>query len=152
LYLGEVITMKEVEAREASADYKDSYYFDLDKFMPQIRDEDEDDELSAGMRGAKKVVPEKEQPFVIDGRHCGNIARFINHSCDPNLDVFAVAGERRDGKVYNIALFTNRDVKAGEELTFSYSERHPKMLDSKQAGKDYTPCRCGAKDCVGYVF
>jgi hypothetical protein len=45
-----------------------------------------------------------------------------------------VVRDRRDGKVYNIALFTNRGVKAGEVLIFSYSEPSPKSLDCKKGG------------------
>jgi hypothetical protein len=41
--------------------------------------------------------------YVINGCPCGNIARFINHSCGPNYVVFAIAGEHRDGEVYDFA-------------------------------------------------
>jgi histone-lysine N-methyltransferase SUV39H len=151
LYLGEVITSEEAAVREASANRKDNYLFNLDKFGTVDNGEDPD-ELSADVPGAQEVDSKKEKPYVIDGRHCGNIARFINHSCDPNLVVFAVAGERRDGKIYDLALFTNRAIAAGEELTFSYSEPHPRVLDPNKAGEEYTPCHCGADNCIGYVF
>lgn len=47
----------------------------------------------------------------------GGLGRFINHSCDPNCETqkWVVRGQLA------IGLFTQRDVKAGEELTFDYN-------------------------------
>lgn len=69
--------------------------------------------------------------YTIDSMDCGNVARFINHSCNPNLSVFAVASERRDREVYDIALFTNRFIPAGTELTFSYTLPNSKKMSRK---------------------
>lgn len=54
---------------------------------------------------------------VIDARYVGGIARFANHSCNPNCNVerWEVAGETCCG------LFANRAIRPGEEITFSYS-------------------------------
>ena len=47
----------------------------------------------------------------------GALGRFINHSCEPNCETqkWIVCGELA------IGLFTVRDIKAGEELTFDYN-------------------------------
>ena len=34
---------------------------------------------------AAKVDIEDSQPFILDAKNYGNIARYIAHSCDPNL-------------------------------------------------------------------
>jgi SET domain-containing protein len=54
---------------------------------------------------------------VIDATRCGNIARFINHSCSPNLETqkWAVGGEMC------IGLFALRNIQPGEELSFDYN-------------------------------
>ncbi len=54
--------------------------------------------------------------LVIDAKSKANLARFINHSCDPNCitRVWNVAGEKRVG------IFAQRLIAAGEELTFDY--------------------------------
>jgi uncharacterized protein len=71
----------------------------------------------------------------IDGNVGWNPARFINHSCAPNCDAELV-----DGHIWIVA---NRDIRAGEEITFNYGFD---LADYK----DY-PCRCGAPGCVGYI-
>ncbi len=53
---------------------------------------------------------------VIDATRKGGIARFINHSCDPNcvLQKWVV------GKHLRMGIFTKRDIEVGEELNFDY--------------------------------
>ncbi len=57
-----------------------------------------------------------DQGLTIDAKDKANLARFINHSCNPNCitQVWNVAGEPRAG------IFAVRDIPAGEELTFDY--------------------------------
>lgn len=47
----------------------------------------------------------------------GNAARFINHSCDPNLFVQPVLSSHLDHSQCNICLFAEHDITAGTELT-----------------------------------
>ncbi|XP_076468920.1 uncharacterized protein LOC143299534 [Babylonia areolata] len=54
----------------------------------------------------------------VDPEHVGNVGRFANHSCDPNLVMVPV---RVDNSVPRLALFARRHIGAGEELTFDYS-------------------------------
>ena len=53
---------------------------------------------------------------IIDATCCGNLSRFMNHSCVPNCETqkWIVDGRIR------IGLFTLKSVKAGQELTFDY--------------------------------
>lgn len=53
---------------------------------------------------------------VIDATKRGGVARFINHSCDPNclLQKWVV------GKHVRMGIFTKTFIPAGEELTFDY--------------------------------
>jgi uncharacterized protein len=71
----------------------------------------------------------------IDGNAPWNLARFINHSCEPNCEA-----ELKDGHIFISAC---RSIHAGEELTFNYG------YDLAEY-KEY-PCRCGAVGCVGYI-
>ena len=54
--------------------------------------------------------------FCLDANNYGNIARFINHSCQPNLTPVKVFAKHQDLRFPHIALFANRDIKKGEEL------------------------------------
>ena len=71
----------------------------------------------------------------LDGNVPWNPARRINHSCVANCDA-ELDGER-------IWIIANRDIRAGEEITFNYGFD---LVDYRDH-----PCRCGAAGCVGYI-
>ncbi|CAE6496030.1 unnamed protein product [Rhizoctonia solani] len=59
--------------------------------------------------------------YAVDAFHAGNFTRFFNHSCEPNMKLTAYYCDDVDIQKPLIALFTCVDVKAGSELTFSYT-------------------------------
>jgi histone-lysine N-methyltransferase SETD2 len=75
----------------------------------------------------------------IDATERGNLARFINHSCNPNAETqkWWVGGEIRVG------IFALRDISAGEEITFDYQ--------FERLGQKKQPCLCGEPNCRGYL-
>lgn len=66
--------------------------------------------------------------WTIDGKARGNIARYFNHSCNPNTD-----STIRNGRVF---IFTLRNIKPGEELTYNYGIDYLKNVIGK------SNCRC----------
>lgn len=77
----------------------------------------------------------------VDPAHFGNIGRYINHSCTPNLTMVPV---RVDTMVPKICLFSNQDIKANEEIAYSYGP-----LSSGQASG--RPCHCQSPNCIGFL-
>lgn len=78
--------------------------------------------------------------MIIDATR-GSIARFVNHSCEPNCRMvkWIVAGKPR------MALFAgDRPITTGEELTYDYN------FDPFSA-KNVQECRCGADTCRGVL-
>ncbi|KAL0351532.1 UNVERIFIED_CONTAM: Histone-lysine N-methyltransferase ASHH2, partial [Sesamum calycinum] len=77
---------------------------------------------------------------VIDACAKGNLGRFINHSCDPNCrtEKWMVNGE------VCIGLFSLRDIKKGEEVTFDYNY-------VRVFGAAAKKCVCGSPNCRGYI-
>ena len=75
--------------------------------------------------------------YDIDGNTLKNIARYINHSCEPNC-----ALQTTSRAIWVVAL---RDIQAGEEQTHQYNYAYDPTR--------YTdfPCCCRAKSCVGYI-
>ncbi|KAL3618427.1 hypothetical protein CASFOL_038748 [Castilleja foliolosa] len=70
--------------------------------------------------------------YVVDATRRGGIARFINHSCEPNCytKVISVEGQKK------IFIYAKRHISAGEELSYNY--KFP--LEEKKI-----PCNCGSK-------
>ncbi len=56
------------------------------------------------------------EEYVIDAKFVGNVGRWLNHSCDPNVFVQNVFVDTHDLKFPWIALFSSKTIKAGEEL------------------------------------
>ncbi|XP_010523275.1 PREDICTED: histone-lysine N-methyltransferase ATXR7 isoform X2 [Tarenaya hassleriana] len=74
--------------------------------------------------------------YVVDATKRGGIARFINHSCEPNCytKIISVDGQKR------IFIYAKRHIDTGEEITYNY--KFP-LEENK------IPCYCGAQKCRG---
>ncbi|CEP64434.1 histone methyltransferase SET2 LALA0_S11e04016g [Lachancea lanzarotensis] len=75
----------------------------------------------------------------IDATKKGSLARFCNHSCNPNAYVnkWDVAGKLRMG------IFAHRSIAKGEEITFDYNvDRY---------GATAQPCYCDEPNCIGFL-
>ncbi|KAJ2820815.1 hypothetical protein GGI24_004377 [Coemansia furcata] len=124
-YVGEVITTDEAESRG----FKDkpqglTYLYDLDReFVNEIGD------------------------FSIDAKTHGNISRFFNHSCEPNMRTCSIYIEHRDPRLHRLVIFTIRDIKAGDELTIDYS---PSAVAGESVKADL--CHCGSKKCRKFMY
>lgn len=62
--------------------------------------------------------------------------------------------DRRDCLVYDLALFTNRKIKAFEELTFAYVDVDVKV-ERGTSDAEIDPkwrCMCGARKCRGWLW
>jgi hypothetical protein len=57
----------------------------------------------------------------MDARFKGNVSRFYNHSCSPNVFVQNVFIETWDVRFPWVAFFTTSNIKAGTELVWDYS-------------------------------
>ncbi|PYH98755.1 hypothetical protein BO71DRAFT_425779 [Aspergillus ellipticus CBS 707.79] len=81
-----------------------------------------------------------DQNMIIDATR-GSIARFVNHSCEPNcrMEKWTVAGKPR------MALFAgDRGIMTGEELTYDYNF-------DPYSQKNVQQCRCGSSNCRGIL-
>ncbi|KAI1423894.1 hypothetical protein F5Y12DRAFT_505150 [Xylaria sp. FL1777] len=111
-YTGEIITEEECD-RRMNEKYKDNQCYYLMSF---------------------------DQNMIIDAT-TGSIARFVNHSCQPNCRMvkWIVSGQPR------MALFAgDRDIMTGEELTYDYN------FDPFSA-KNVQKCLCGSPNCRGVL-
>jgi hypothetical protein len=77
-----------------------------------------------------KRISELDVDCYIDASVDGNNTQFINHSCEPNADVFVFEG--------SLIVFALHEIMPGEEITVDY-------LNS--FAEDRTVCRCRAASC-----
>lgn len=138
-YAGEVIGLEEARRRQLAQGPKDMNY------IIAVREH-------AG--------PGKARETFVDPFARGNVGRFINHSCQPNLFMVPV---RVHSMVPRLALFAARDIVPDEELTFDYSGRYNNQPNSNHLLQQESdpaesvdslqrkPCYCGAPNCAGYL-
>ena len=83
-----------------------------------------------------------DDEHVIDGKHHGNAAKWINHACDGNCEA-----EEVDGRIFVRA---RRYIAAGEELSYDYGL----VLDGRhtQKVKKQFACFCGSPACRGTML
>ncbi|GBM82171.1 Histone-lysine N-methyltransferase EHMT1 [Araneus ventricosus] len=81
------------------------------------------------------------ETYCLDARYYGNISRFINHLCEPNLVPVKVYVDHQDLNFPRIAFFSSRDIKQYEELGFDYCEKFW-VIKYK-----YFTCDCGSPKC-----
>ncbi|XP_066569342.1 histone-lysine N-methyltransferase EHMT1 isoform X2 [Amia ocellicauda] len=100
---------------EADVREDDSYLFDLDNKVGDV--------------------------YCIDARFYGNISRFINHMCEPNLFPVRAFTSHQDLRFPRIAFFSTKDIAAGEELGFDYGDRFWEIKSK------YFSCQCCSAKC-----
>uniref|UniRef100_A0A671S5E5 Histone-lysine N-methyltransferase EHMT1-like n=1 Tax=Sinocyclocheilus anshuiensis TaxID=1608454 RepID=A0A671S5E5_9TELE len=100
---------------EANARENDSYMFNLDNKVGEV--------------------------YCIDAQFYGNVSRFMNHLCEPNLFPVRVFTKHQDMRFPRIALYASKAIQAGDELGFDYGDPY------WQIKKKYFRCQCGSAKC-----
>jgi len=67
--------------------------------------------------------------------------RYVNHSCDPNCEIFYWEAEPGEIEEERLWMQTIRPINAGEELLIDYCWPADAAI----------PCRCGALGCRGWI-
>lgn len=94
----------------------------------------------------RKLYGPDEDIYIMDAMTQGNVGRYLNHSCDPNVFVQNVFTQSHDLRFPSLAFFTIKYVAAGDELCWNYNY----VVDSVE-GKQIT-CNCGADNCKGRLL
>ncbi|KAF7303629.1 SET-domain-containing protein [Mycena indigotica] len=127
---------------------KASYCFDLD--ARENLDDDEEDMAA-------------EHMYSVDAFPAGNWTRFINHSCDPNMETRTVIFDSNPtDNVGYIVFVACKDIPPFTELTFDYNPHQQRKFEmmSMRDRLDYlknerrhhadTRCFCGSGACRGW--
>jgi len=109
-YVGEII-------RQSVADVREKYYEEknIGCYMFKIEDD-----------------------MIVDATRKGNIARFVNHSCEPNAyaKIVNINGSKK------IVIFAACVIRPREEITYDYKF---------QIEEEKIKCFCGAPTCRGFM-
>jgi SET domain-containing protein len=83
-----------------------------------------------------------DDDWCIDGNVRSNIARLINHSCDPNCEAIIDDDDR-------IWIYALKNIQPGVELAYDY--KYERTGDIRKLEKFYV-CRCGSPKCRGSIM
>ncbi|XP_002511029.2 histone-lysine N-methyltransferase, H3 lysine-9 specific SUVH5 [Ricinus communis] len=121
-YVGEVINAKELIQKTSMSDY----LFDIG-------------------------CNEEGEAYTIDATRRGNVGRFINHSCSPNLYVRSVFYGEFNSNLPHIMLFAARDIPCLQELTYDYKYKLGEFRLNNNAFK-VKKCNCQSTNCTGEFY
>ncbi|KAJ8754297.1 hypothetical protein K2173_002748 [Erythroxylum novogranatense] len=145
-YIGELLEEKEAERRTGN----DEYLFDIGN---NYNDKSLWSGLSIPMLDVQASSHEvqKDGSFTIDAAEYGNVGRFINHSCSPNLYAQNVLYDHDDKRMPHIMLFAAENIPPLQELTYHYNYMIDQVFDSDgNIKKKY--CYCGSSECSGRMY
>uniref|UniRef100_A0A8C5QPA6 Histone-lysine N-methyltransferase SETDB1 n=1 Tax=Leptobrachium leishanense TaxID=445787 RepID=A0A8C5QPA6_9ANUR len=103
-------------------------------------------EGGAGRRTTRQFYDGEESCYIIDAKLEGNLGRYLNHSCSPNLFVQNVFVDTHDLRFPWVAFFASKRIRAGTELTWDYNYEVGSVEGKKLL------CCCGSTECRGRLL
>ncbi|KAK1318989.1 Histone-lysine N-methyltransferase, H3 lysine-9 specific SUVH1 [Acorus calamus] len=104
-------------------------------YIPELLGESRTDDLNDGA---------KPFSFYIDAGKMGNMSRFMNHSCSPNVFWQPVLHDHNDEKYPHIMFFALRHIPPMTELTYDYG-----LGQANPGSRKMKKCLCGSTSCRG---
>ncbi|XP_065169698.1 histone-lysine N-methyltransferase eggless [Atheta coriaria] len=87
-----------------------------------------------------------ENVYIMDAKSTGNLGRFLNHSCSPNVFVQNVFVDTHDLRFPWVSFFAMQFIRAGTELTWNYN------YDVGSVEDKVLYCNCGSSECKGRLL
>ncbi|KAJ1272095.1 hypothetical protein BS78_06G176500 [Paspalum vaginatum] len=143
-YIGEVLDDEEAQKRTT-----DEYLFAIGH---NYYDESLWEGLSRSIPSLQKGPgKDDEAGFAVDASEMGNFAKFINHSCTPNLYAQNVLYDHEDISVPHIMFFACDDIRPHQELAYHYNYKIDQVHDANGNIKK-KKCLCGSVECDGWLY
>ncbi|XP_022824020.1 histone-lysine N-methyltransferase eggless [Spodoptera litura] len=103
-------------------------------------------EFISKYKSVRTLFGKDEACYIMDAKVQGNIGRYLNHSCCPNVFVQNVFVDTHDPRFPWVAFFALSHIKAGTELTWNYN------YDVGSVPGKVLYCYCGAPNCRGRLL
>ncbi|KAI3756571.1 hypothetical protein L1987_56392 [Smallanthus sonchifolius] len=137
-YVGELLEETEAEKRTSN----DEYLFDIGQNY---------NDCSLKPDTKPEEIVNTGGGFTIDAASYGNVGRFINHSCSPNLYAQNVLYDQDDNRMPHIMLFAAENISPLQELTYHYNYLVDTVHDADGNIK-VKSCYCGSPECTGRLY
>jgi len=131
---------------EIETDLENNYIFDID-CLQTMKGLDGRERRPGDMTVLENFDDKKADPeFCIDAGRVGSVARFINHSCEPNLFVQCVLSTHHDIKMAKVMLFAADNIPPLQELCYDYGYALDSVVRADGSIVQLA-CYCGATGC-----
>ncbi|KAK7864464.1 hypothetical protein R5R35_011697 [Gryllus longicercus] len=97
-------------------------------------------------KSVREYYGDDEYCYIMDAKNDGNIGRYLNHSCTPNVFVQNVFVDTHDLRFPWVAFFALTYISAGTELTWDYN------YDVGSVPGKVLHCYCGSNECRGRLL
>lgn len=145
-YVGELLQDGEAEQRT-----NDEYLFDIGHNYDDRSLWEDLPNLIPGLQSSSDCDTVESIGFTIDAVEYGNVGRFINHSCSPNLYAQNVLYDHDDKRMPHIMFFAVDNIPPLQELTYHYNYTIGQVRDSEGNIKQKA-CQCGSPECCGRLY
>ncbi|KAI3507482.1 hypothetical protein L1887_22468 [Cichorium endivia] len=116
-------------------DSDDNYVFDSTRFFDPLESVADDEPVNFPF------------PLIISAKNEGNVGRFMNHSCSPNVYWQPVVRENQDESYFHVGFYAIKHIPPMQELTFNYG-----MVRGDKGGPRRKKCLCGSPRCKGSFY
>ncbi|KAL7883134.1 hypothetical protein SRHO_G00007920 [Serrasalmus rhombeus] len=111
--------------------------------QPEVpKEKQQENKTTCCRRNTRSLFNNEKACYLIDAKDEGNIGRFINHSCSPNLFVQNVFVDTHDLRFPWVAFFASKRIRAGTELTWDYG------YEVGSVEGNVLLCCCGSAECL----
>ncbi|GMI84646.1 SET DOMAIN PROTEIN 19, SU(VAR)3-9 homolog 3 [Hibiscus trionum] len=149
-YAGEVIE-KVKEGQDGEERENNNYVFHTNRIYESFKWNHETESAGEGSSNTSEDF-DIPSPLLISSKNSGNVARFMNHSCSPNVFWQPITYEQNNEAFVHIVFFAKKHIPPLTELTYDYGT--PPHTDEKESNGDHgkKKCLCGSPNCRGYYY
>ena len=160
-YVGEILTSEQVDLRDEYYDdvgWKDSYQLSCEvgatsKVIDARLVVRSAHRTPTNLQNATTLTLHYPSSPFCRRRIYGSVARFVNQSCEPNVEFMSMKKMGFKPFKYRNGIVSLRDIKKGEELTIIYNNNTVYTNDGQEPDNNNISgkCCCGTKSCVGFL-